>query len=288
MNENHWSRARTFLAGASSASVVLLAFLIPSLQDQWDRHESRQAVDRYVAVGERLMQEGHFASAEQSFDRAVELAGYQRYDLIEKQIRARVMRVYEDPSWRGETPEEITEADYIYLLEVQKAPARARERAATLAAYGVFLAGMNRLPDAEARFKEAVQVDPKNADAHVNLGNLFDDLRRASDAEREYRAAMALDPKGVSARYNLGLLLMARGRPAEAEPVFRSILANGPGDSDVRLGLVESLDAQGKRDAARNEARAALEVDPANRALADALAQLTAGSPVNRPRRRSL
>jgi len=288
MNEEHWSRARTFVDGASSASVVLLAFLIPSLQDQWDRHETRLAVDRYVAVGDRLLQEAHFASAEQSFDRAVELAGYQRYDLIEKQIRARVMRVYEDPSWRGALPEEITEADYIYLLEVQKGPARAKERAATLAAYGVFLAGMNRLSDAEARFAEAVKLDPKNPDPHVNLGNLFDDLRRAADAEREYRAAIAIDPKGISASYNLGLLLMAGGRPAEAEPVFRRILANGSTDSDVRLGLIESLDAQGKRDAARSEAKAALEADPANRALADALTLLSAGSPVNRPRRRSL
>lgn len=288
MIEKHWSRARTFLAGASSASVVLLAFLIPSLQDQWDRHEMRLAVDRYVSVGERLMQEGHFASAEQSFDRAVSLAGSQRYDLIEKQLRARVMRVYEDPAWRGKTPEEITEADYIYLLEVQKSAAHVKERAATLSAYGVYLAGLNRLSDAELRFQEAVRTDPKNPDPHVNLGNLFDDLHRTADAEREYRAAMALDPKGSSAAYNLGLLMLARGRPAEAEKLFRSILSRRIADSEVRLGLVEALDAQGRRDAARDEARHALEADPANRAVADALERLSAGSPVNRPRRRPL
>ena len=68
--EADWSRVRTFLAGASSAVVVLLAFLIPSLQDQWDRRQTRIAVDRYVAVGERLLKEDHFESAEQSFERA--------------------------------------------------------------------------------------------------------------------------------------------------------------------------------------------------------------------------
>jgi len=288
MNQTRWSGARTFFAGASSALVVLLAFLIPSLQDQWDRHQTRLAVDRYVAVGERLLKEGHFASAEQSFDRAVELAGYQRYDLIEKQIRARVMRIYEDPAWRGATPEEINEADYIYLLEVEKAPSRSHERAATLAAYGAFLAGADRLPEAEAQLKEAVQLDPGSPDPHVHLGNLYDDLHHRDDAEREYREAMKLDPHAINAPYNLGLLLLAEDRASEAEAAFRAIVAPASHDSDVRLGLIEALDAQGKREAARDEARAALAADPDNKSLAEAVARLSAGSPVNRPRRRAL
>lgn len=246
MTDQRWSKARTFIAGASSAAVVLLAFLVPSLQDQWDRHETRLAVDRYVSVGDRLLQEGHYASAEQSYNRAVELAGYQRYDLIEKQLRARVMRVYEDPAWHGRTPDEVTEADYIYLLEVQRGPAQARERAATLSAYGVYLAGLNRLSDAEARLQESAALDPKSPDPHVNLGNLFDDLHRYTDAESQYRAALALDPKGASAAYNLGLLLLARNRPAEAEPLFRDLLAQGGNDSDVRSALAQALAAQGK------------------------------------------
>jgi len=286
--EPDWSRVRTFLAGASSGLVVLLAFLIPSLQDQWDRRQTRMAVDRYVAVGERLLKEAHYASAEQSFDRAVELAGYQRYDLIEKQIRARVMRIYEDPAWRAATPEEVNEADYIYLIEAQDAPSRARERAATLAAYGAFLASADRLPEAEARLKESAALDPKNPDSHVHLGNLYDDLHRAPDAEREYRAALAIDPHHLSAEYDLGLLLLAQDRAPEAESVFRGILATGAHDSDVRLGLIEALDAQGKREAARAEAEVARLADPDNVAVAEAVDKASAGHRVNRPRRRAL
>jgi len=283
-----WSRVRTFLAGASSALVVLLAFLIPSLQDQWDRRQTRIAVDRYVFVGERLLKEGHFASAEQSFDRAVELAGYQRYDLIEKQIRARVMRIYEDPAWRGAAPEEVNEADYIYLIEAQNAPSRTRERASTLAAYGAYLASADRLPEAEARLKESALLDPKNPDPHVHLGNLYDDLHRPTDAEREYRAALKIEPHHASAQYDLGLLLLAQNRAPEAEDVFRGILATNSHDSDSRIGLIEALDAQGKREAARAEARAAQQADPDNRSVADAAERLSAGNPVNRPRRRAL
>lgn len=271
-----WSRARTFLAGASSAVVVMLAFLIPSLQDQWDRRQTRLAVDRYAAVGERLLQEGHYASAEQSFDRAVDLAGYQRYDLIEKQIRARVMRIYEDPAWRGDTPEEVNEADFLYLIEVQNSASRVRERAATLAAYGVFLAGADRLAEAEARLQEAVALDPKSPDPHVNLGNLYDDLQRAADAEREYRLALTLDPRSTSAHYNLGLLLEQQGHAPEAEAQFRAILAAGSRDSDVRLALAQALEREGKREDAKRQAEAALREDPGNAELAQAVQQLSA------------
>jgi len=81
-----------------------------------------------------------------------------------------------------------------------------------------YLVGLNRLADAEAKLKEAVQLDPKNADPHVNLGNLYDDLHRPADAEREYRTAIALDPKGSAAPYNLRLLLQSQGRAEDDAP----------------------------------------------------------------------
>ena len=37
-----------FLAGVGSAAVMVLAFFIPSLQDQWDRYQSRKVIEQYV------------------------------------------------------------------------------------------------------------------------------------------------------------------------------------------------------------------------------------------------
>jgi tetratricopeptide (TPR) repeat protein len=231
--DSFWQRARPFLAGASSALVVLLAFLIPSLQDQWDRYQTRAAVDRYAAVGEKLMQDGQFQSAEQAFARAVELAGFQRNDLLENQIRSRVMRVYENPEWRGAVTEDVTEADFVYLLETEKGPASGWRRASTLAAYGAFLASKNRLREAEARLAESIQLDARNADAHVHLGNVYDDLKRPADAEREYRRAIALNPDETNAHYNLGLLLAEQQRNSEAETELRVALARNPGNAEI-------------------------------------------------------
>jgi tetratricopeptide (TPR) repeat protein len=235
--DSFWQRARFFLAGASSALVVLLAFLVPSLQDQWDRYQTRAAVDRYAAIGEQLLQDGHYQSAEQAFARAVELAGFQRNDLLENQIRSRVMRVYENEEWGGPVAEEVTEADFEFLLNSETGPASAARRAATLAAYGAFLAGNKRLRDAEARLRESIQLDARNAEAHVHLGNVYDDLKRPADAEREYRRAIALNPDDANAHYDLGLLLQDLQRPAEAEAELRLALAKNPGNAEIIKAL---------------------------------------------------
>lgn len=46
-----WRRVQPWLAGAASASVIVLAFFLPSLQEQWDRMQSRAVVQRYVDLG---------------------------------------------------------------------------------------------------------------------------------------------------------------------------------------------------------------------------------------------
>ncbi|HTU64561.1 MAG TPA: tetratricopeptide repeat protein [Steroidobacteraceae bacterium] len=247
-DSTRWSRLRTFLAGASSAAVVLLAFLIPSLQDQWDRREARQAVDRYAEVGSRLLTGGHYASAEQAYTRAVELAGYQRLDLYERQLMARVMRVYEDSAWRGKVADEVTEADFLYLLEFDAATNRVHERADVLTAYGAYLASQQREEEAQAKLLEAVRIAPQNADAHVQLGNVHDDLARPVDAEREYRLALALDPKSAAAHYNLGLLLLDLNRPDDAGGEFRAALALRPRDTEIRRALTEAEKALNRAD----------------------------------------
>ena len=93
-------RARPFIAGLSSAAVVMLAFLLPSLQDLLDRFDAHRAVGRYTEIGRTLMTQHHYAAAEAAFDRALSLAGTQRLDLIELKMQAHVQRMDEDPSGR--------------------------------------------------------------------------------------------------------------------------------------------------------------------------------------------
>lgn len=270
-----WRKARPFLAGVSSAAVVLLAFLVPAVQDQWDRHQLRDSIDRYAQIAARLMREQHYQAAEQAYARALELAGGQRVDLLEAQIRARVMRVYDNPRWRGTASQEVTEADFIYLLDTEDASGAPAQRASTLAAYGAWLAGVDRWDEARRRLAEALAVDPHCVAAHVHLGNVYDDLGRGADAEREYRAALAIEPGEASAHYNIGLLYTDQGRAADAERELRAAQSAAP-DADVAIALVAALGAQQRRGAALAEARRGLQQFPRSAELKALVAHLQA------------
>ena len=259
-----WQRARPLLAAVSSAAVVLLAFLLPSLQEQWDRFKTREAIDRYAEVGRGLMHDEHYESAEHAYGRALELAGNQRLDLLEGQLRARVMRVYDGNEWRAKPNESVTEADFLYLLQLEDKRNNPAEHASTLGAYGVFLAAAKRWPEAEARLKQSIQIDPKATAPPIHLGNLYDDLGRQGDAEGEYRHAIALDPREPNAHYNLGLLLMELSRSADAESEFHSAVELDPQDGASQIALIEALVAEHKPSQALAQAQAAHKMLPVN------------------------
>jgi Flp pilus assembly protein TadD len=65
-------------------------------------------------------------------------------------------------------------------------------------------------------------------------------LHRAGDLEaavKAYREAIALDPKNAEARSNLGAALAALGRYEEAIQSYREALRLAPGDARIRLNL---------------------------------------------------
>lgn len=234
-----WVRYRQFFAGLASGSVVLLAFLIPSLQDQWDRLQARATIDRYASIAESLHQQGEYASAEQAFDKALELSEGRRVDLLEAKLRAHVARVNENPDWRGDVPDDVIESDFIYLLELQRGAGKERDRAATLAAYGDFLASAGRLSEAEVQLRAALALDAGNVAALVGLGNLRADAGDASAAEALYRNALARAPQDAAVAYNLASLLIDAGRCVDAEPILAAALKE-PGGLQSALTELQS------------------------------------------------
>jgi tetratricopeptide (TPR) repeat protein len=255
-------RARPFIAGLSSAAVVMLAFLVPSLQDLWDRFETRRAVDRYAEIGRALMTQHQFSAAEAAFDRALELAGTQRLELMALRIQAHVQRMEEDPEWPGTVPESLTESDFLYALAVDAGPEKVRERAAALGAYATFLAGAGRWPEADQRLRQAIALDPRSADLHVWLGNLLGDRAQWAEAEKQYREALALSPDHANAHYNLGLLLIETKRAALAEAEFHAYLKQRPAEPQGYLRLSEALETQGKSTEAAAAYDRARQLDP--------------------------
>jgi tetratricopeptide (TPR) repeat protein len=247
----HWKRVQPWLAGAASAAVTLLAFFLPSLQDQWDRLQSRQVVQRYVELGRDFMGAGRYQLAEETFSKAFELSENRRLDIEELRLEARVEQVSADPTWGRKNPEGLRESDFLYLLQMQKHAGRVRPRAATLNSYGLFLIGAGRGREAEGRFLEAARLDPGNDDPHIHLGNLYADQGRLKEAETEYRRAVALDSLDATSRYDLALLLEQTGRATEARRELARAAEIDPGDADVLAEYARVLGAAGDSAAAR-------------------------------------
>jgi Flp pilus assembly protein TadD len=253
-----WSRLQPFLAGLVSGVVTVLAFFLPSIQEQWDRYQTRRVIDRYVEIGHTLVGEARYEQAEQAFSKALELSENKRLDIEEERLKARVERVNADPTWAVANPEGLEESDFLYLLAFQDATAHPSERAATLSAYGAFLAGAKRTGDAERALREAISLAPHEAAAHLHLGNSLRERGAAAEAEAEYRKAIAADPGEAHAHYDLGLLLAENGRAAEAADEFRRVVALEPEESDGwrELGAaLDSLGRKGEAEEARGRAR---------------------------------
>lgn len=223
-----------FLAGVSSALVMILAFFIPSLQDQWDRHQSRKIINQYESLGNDFYEEERFDMAEQAYEKAFDLSDNKRLDIEIKRLTARINQVNMNPKWNDTIPEGLEEIDFQYVLHLQKGKEKEKERVGTLNSYGIFLVASQKTKEAEAAFKEAIQLDSVDVLAYVNLGNLYDQQGKKTDAMKNYLKAISLDKDNARAHYNLGLLYEEQGKMEEAKNEFAASLKADSTDADAK------------------------------------------------------
>jgi predicted O-linked N-acetylglucosamine transferase (SPINDLY family) len=89
---------------------------------------------------------------------------------------------------------------------------------------GDSLAQQNRLVEAEAAFRRAIELKPGFVQAHNNLGGLLTRLHRLHEAEAQCREILALDPSNPFVYHNLGCTLGDMGRLDEAIAAHRRAL----------------------------------------------------------------
>jgi tetratricopeptide (TPR) repeat protein len=97
---------------------------------------------------------------------------------------------------------------------------------------------------AMSAYRQALEIDPSLADAHVNLGRLLHERGDAAQAERHYRLALAVRPEDATAAFNLGVALQDLGRVEEAVEVYESALEIDGSLADAHFnlaGLYETL-----------------------------------------------
>lgn len=98
---------------------------------------------------------------------------------------------------------------------------------------GWALVKQGRLAEAQEQFRFALDDNPGEVRARINLGNVLGQMGDLAGAEREFRQALAAG-ENTEAWNNLGYALYLQGRSAEAVPCFERALALDPENGQAR------------------------------------------------------
>lgn len=102
-----------------------------------------------------------------------------------------------------------------------------------------------RSAEAEACYRQALKLEPNNAQVYNNLGSLLKGRNLYSEAEVCYRQALVINPDYPAAHFNLGNVLRDQGRLPEAEACYRQALALKPDLAEAHNNLGAILKGQG-------------------------------------------
>ena len=111
-----------------------------------------------------------------------------------------------------------------------------------LTAAGVMAQNLGRLDEAIALHRQVVTQDPLRPAGYLNLGTALDASDRLAEAEAAYRKALELTPQGVAPHALLAANLLAQGRDDEA----LTEAAREPGE-ELRLWALAMIEHSGAR-----------------------------------------
>lgn len=113
----------------------------------------------------------------------------------------------------------LERARQLLLRELRRDPGDTE----TLLDLGVLLVDMNRLTEADEKFRRVLELEPDHADAHFHLAELAERRGDVSNALVLYDVVLRLDHSYREARRKLASVLMSRGRDEDL-PRVRDLL----------------------------------------------------------------
>ena len=104
----------------------------------------------------------------------------------------------------------------------------------------------NTLGEAAHEFELELQIDPTNANASYELGELQRKANRLDEAQRLFTQAVSIDPQFEDALVGLGRTLVAAGQPAQGVPHLEKAMAMDPTDEVAVYQLAQAQRALGQ------------------------------------------
>jgi tetratricopeptide (TPR) repeat protein len=164
-----------------------------------------------------------------------------------------------DAMWEPESGQALIDfhvADIVERAEpaTREAAARARQDEDEMTAEDWFEFGIDleaaSPDDARDAYRRAVELDPRHADAHVNLGRLLHEKGETRAAESHYRVALDIDPRHPTAAFNLGVVLDDMKRDQDAIAAYRKAIEIDTDNADAHYNLAGVYERAGRKAAA--------------------------------------
>jgi len=166
------------------------------------------------------------------------------------------------------------------LQHLRRAVELGPDYAPALRAYGVLLAQIGKLDEADRQFRRLLELDPTESGAWVSLGFSAQNRGALEEAEHNFRRALEHPNETTPlVTRQLGIVTMLRGNARGGLALIRSAVVLTSADPRAHVILAQALQRVPGNDAeAANELRTALRLAPDDREALNELAWLLATS----------
>ena len=167
--------------------------------------------------------------------------------------------------WNPESGQSLFDFSVAELAEktapfVARAAEETRDREEELDADDWFQLGceleLTDIDQAKEAYERVIALNPRHADAHVNLGRLLHEQKAPAAAEKHYRAALDTDPDHETAAFNLGVALEDLGRYTDAIEAYRRSIELDPVNADAHYNIAGIYERRGDKAAALRHLKA--------------------------------
>jgi Flp pilus assembly protein TadD len=166
--------------------------------------DQREAAYRANNLGVALLEQFKAKEAAGSFSRALQL----QPDLLIARINLSIALYYLPDSAGAKR-------------EAEKALAQNQDTPQPHYILGLIARSENQFDEALTELGKVLKIDPDDAGANVNAGQIYTQQKKYTDAISVFRRALASEPYNETALYNLGLLLTRTGKKEEGQQLIQ-------------------------------------------------------------------
>jgi tetratricopeptide (TPR) repeat protein len=120
----------------------------------------------------------------------------------------------------------------------------------------------NNLQNAHSYYQKVLKINPNHADAHNNLGAIFQNLGENQKAKSCYEKAIKINPNYVNAHNNLGNIFAELGENQKAKSCYDKAIKINPNYADAHNNLGIIFQELGEFQKAKNCFEKVIEINP--------------------------